>query len=267
MLLQTNALQLEPAQAPVPRRQYARPPVVEAVVEIRLPSASADLGRLAQVNAIAGVVDDYPEGKLIVQHEFVLDTEAGTTAGATQAAQGYRFESRDGARLLVARQDRFSFSQLSPYASWERVADEVRRLWPAYREIGGSDKIARLGVRYLNRVEMPAEESVDLKDYFAIYPELPADLDRGMSGMLVRFHLLGSKPADPSVTFHLSHIPSQKSDSIAFLLDIDVWRNVQISAFDEVAIWAALDELHDEENRVFEASIKDSARTLFGEPE
>jgi uncharacterized protein (TIGR04255 family) len=95
-------------------RKYARAPITEAIIEIRVePTAAVNPASCRSV--FGGVRDEFPEMKelLLMRAQISSGTEVG--ASATQTVVGYTFMSKERGQMVTASPDRFAFSQLPPY--------------------------------------------------------------------------------------------------------------------------------------------------------
>jgi uncharacterized protein (TIGR04255 family) len=110
----------------------------------------------------------------------------GTTA--SQAQVGYDFPSGDGKQIFQARLDGFAFSRLAPYDCWESFRDEGRRLWEIYRTVAQPEVVTRIGVRYINRLDLPLQ-NLDFKHYLRTVPEVSPDLPQGLSGYFMQLRI------------------------------------------------------------------------------
>ncbi len=130
-----------------------------------------------------------------------------------------------------------------------------------YREIAEPAGIDRLGVRYLNRINIPGQ-TIRLKDYFRVYPERPEELQAAPGPFLL------SLPIRPvysghQLTLNLGLGPPERPDVAGILLDIyDVLPLGGKDVFGEVQRW--LDESHANIVYTFENAITDMSRGLFG---
>ena len=137
--------------------QYENAPIKEALIDIRV-----ELPLDVALETLESVHDQvkglYPEKKkrVHVQGQFSAGDEIG--AAATQTVVGFAFSTENGKQIFQARRDGFTFSRLRPYANWNELRDEGRRLWEIYRGMARPRKITRVAVRYINQIDIPIGE-------------------------------------------------------------------------------------------------------------
>ena len=102
-------------------------------------------------------------------------------ASATQTAAGYTFVNEERGQIVTACPDRFAFSQLPPYDSWEVFCARARQLWDIYRTETKPDKITRIATRFVNRIEIPTPV-LDIAQYFRTAPMISPAMSQELSG-------------------------------------------------------------------------------------
>lgn len=240
--------------------QYENAPITEALIDIRV-ELPPDV-KLDALEAIHGKVKDLYPGKqrrFYVQGRFSGGDEIGATA--KQTVMGFVLSAEDGRQLYQVRLDGFTFNRLRPYGNWRDLRDEGRRLWEIYRLEVNPLKIARVAVRYINQVDIPAK-AIDYKDYFRTTPEVSPALPQALSGFFMRLQF---PQADFGGTLILTQasIPPPKPDMNSVVLDIDVFKEGVGTARDD-EIWGLIETLRIRKNEFFEGCITDRARELFG---
>lgn len=164
--------------------RLSRPPLREAVIDIRLPE---DLP-VSVVDAFRSLTlpDLKPVGEVKVGG-FKLEILSGKAAQASVVAdevQGIRFQSADGATVLQFRRNGMTFSILKNYKTYEEFEHNAKKLWLTFLNIVGSIQASRLAVRYINAVEVPM--GADFDDYLTSAPRLPKGLPQLYSSFLQR---------------------------------------------------------------------------------
>src|SRR5215211_2961969 len=154
---------------------YRRAPITEAVIEIRTRTVlqGSELDRL-----VSRFAKKYPTSP---QKLFEIAVEVGEVASkVNQNLTGYRLASADGTKLLNLGLHSISLAMTAPYEGWERFTDEAKANWDIWLKIAGWQPIARIGVRYVNRIDIPTMARIELDDYFTFLPQLPKSLDNGI---------------------------------------------------------------------------------------
>jgi uncharacterized protein (TIGR04255 family) len=241
-------------------RRLTNPPIIEALLELKAtfskPVEIADLERFRELTR-----DKYPGVKR--QQEWTSQINLGAPApgfnAPAVAETGFLLSSADGLQVIQARLDGMRFSRLKPYTSWQDFRAEAERLWVLYVDAVKPAAVHRAGVRYINRVDLPAP--VDLKAYFRTGPEISADLPQFLGEFFFRVVI----PTNPATTVILTEMTDPASASLGRLsvvLDIDASR---LGTFEVLSkdLWDATDELQVIKNDFFFASFTEKGIALF----
>lgn len=252
-------------EARYPKR-YRKAPIVEAVIEmlVTLPPGLT-LDDLARVHAEEA--SNYPrtERRMALQTELRADADTlAVTQQATQQQIGHVYTSNDGQRIFHSRFDGFMYSQLAPYDRWDKFVSEALRLWGRYAETTKPVTVNRLGVRYVNRLDIPSQ-NFDINDYLRTRPEVSPDLPQDLTGYFFQVQLpLPSFGAAVSITSTVA--PSATPGHAALILDLDCSQVMALRSedpgFDE-ALVSRLETLRSAKNMVFEACITQTTREMI----
>lgn len=249
----------------MPKPPYPNAPIVEAVIDFRVDKASdVSLDNLRRVQE--PVKNEYPkiQGRFNVESSVQFD-ERDVDAHTKRTQIGHVFSSHSEEQVFHSRVDGFSFSRMRPYESWAPFQTEALKLWRVYEEFTSPGVVTRVGVRYINRIEIPAAYTIDLKDYFKTGPEIAPDLPQAIDQFF--FALQMPLPQyDCRLNLASTIVDPENDTAIAVVLDIDVWRTTELMMDGPVA--SSLEEITSQlrtaKNAVFEASITDRTRRLFG---
>ena len=129
-----------------------------------------------------------------------------------------------------------------------------------YRTAVQPQRITRLAVRYINRLELPLPIA-ELKDYLRTSPEVSSALPQNLAGYFM--HLTIPLP-DIKSTVMLTETPAASPDPkvVSIILDIDLFRSLEIPSTEE-ELWDLFEVLRVRKNDVFEACITDRTRESF----
>jgi uncharacterized protein (TIGR04255 family) len=241
-------------------RHYARAPIIEALIDIqvRAPEGVA-LSTLAQV--CRAERERYPsrQDRLFFHGELHVGERVGATA--SQRPVGYIAFTEDRLQAFQARLDGFTFSRFAPYDRWETFRTEAERLWAAYRDLVGPEEVTRIGVRYINRLELP-EGVQDLKEYLRTIPIISSELPQQMTGFLMQVQI---PQTDIDCVLELTEalVPPEQSGAVSVLLDIDIYRETA-GPIHEDEIWGLLENLRERKNVVFAACITERTQEMIG---
>jgi uncharacterized protein (TIGR04255 family) len=240
------------------KKPYKRPPITEAVVEFRL-AAPISIEQVEKVKS--QLTSEYPLPPQAVQK---LAIHPGSLQQPSIELDGYRMVSSDAANIAVIGRSAFSISRLAPYTGWEDFISKARLNWAAWRKVVGWHEVARIGVRYINRIDVPNpdEKPILIDEYLLFRPIFP-DFEGGQG--IDTFAINGSMGIANSafrliLNAGLTVSPLVKTTS--FLLDIDVSQETRLPRNDD-ALWSLVEQIRDLKNRIFEASITDRSRRLF----
>ena len=242
----------------VPTMAYKKAPITEAVIELRF-ARSFDKALIE--DAARRLRGEYfyqdPENAVNVK------IEVGTQKTQVDTAwQGVKLSSLDRTDCVFFRTNTFICSRLAPYTGWEDFSARALRGWEVWRKTAGSIELARIGVRYINRLDIPSETdaSLNVEDYLNVSPHSPGELARPMSSFTMQI----VKPLDDDCMLALNSgtVVPPLIGFASLALDLDVFREVDLPRRDE-DLWALINRIRDHKNRVFESCITDRARALF----
>ncbi len=248
---------------------YSRPPVREAIIDIRIDALPNDL--LPKLKDCGTEIkSQYPKAKaqyLDAISMKVSDTDF--TSEQNRQLLGYIFQSSDESRLVQMRLDGFTFHLLkpdyqAPWPGWSVLREEAQKAWDKYVNATSTVEIKRLAVRYINQIVIP-EAEIELPDYFTEPPRIPKGLSQDLSNFFSRIQVINP---DPEAVIIITQAPALQPDQRqpTFTLDIDVIRERRMS-LDSSELWRTLDGFRELKNMVFEASLHPRAKNLFGPEE
>jgi uncharacterized protein (TIGR04255 family) len=192
-----------------------------------------------------------------------VDVASGA-ANLAEEAMGCRASSLDGTEIFIMATAHFSVSRLAPYTGWESFYSRASRDWGVWKRIVGYQRIQRIGVRYINRIDIPSEpgQKIALEDYFTCYPETPEMTGfPGLSSYAMQLQLAGG-PDGCALTINGGAVPSPLLHHASFLLDLDVYKEGDVPQKDE-ELWGMIARIRGYKNQAFESCITDQARALF----
>ena len=240
-------------------RHYPKAPITEAVIDLRvMPSSTLVLSDLAIVREA-----DETEHPTVEQVNTVMGRmQVGHEVSASASSQhvGFLFRSADGKRIHQALTSGFSMSQLAPYPRWEDFCTEARRRWNTYRAVAQPDKVVRVAVRYINRIDIPLP-LYDFGEYLRTVPQVSPDLPQGLSSYFMQL-TMPLESIKSQVVINETIIDPARPDVVSIVLDIDISRDNDLPVTEEET-WAFIEQLRHAKNNVFEMCITDKARELF----
>jgi uncharacterized protein (TIGR04255 family) len=230
---------------------------VEAIVEVSIgnPIAMTVVERLRDK-----LLESYPlpPQALITAN---VELRSDTASVVQQQVQGFKLTASDGAGLVTIGPRSIGTSRLAPYEGWESFIASARTNWDIWKRQVGWQKIVRIGVRYINRIDIPASAAVSIDDYLTFSIKGPAlELPPMTSFAINEVRPLGKDECQ--LILNAGLVPSPLVKTISFLLDLDISRDTDLPQNDE-ALWAFVERIREHKNFIFEGCITDRARELF----
>ncbi len=240
---------------------YKEPPITEAVIELQF-ATPLDVDDMAKVSA--DLKSLYPLQQPITDVRVHLNLPSGqqvvTTAHPIET-HGSRLSTGNQEQIVLVWPQIFVCSQLAPYPGWDAFFERFCRDWGVWKRSLGYRKITRIGVRYINRIDIPAAAPiVQHEEYLNVYPHMPA-----MFQTLMAYSVVAQLPL-PEIgsilTLNSSSSPSPLLGHTAFIIDQDIAKESDVPQNDN-SIYTLLNQIRAKKNEVFEACIKPPARELF----
>jgi uncharacterized protein (TIGR04255 family) len=242
-------------------QSYPAPPLVEALCEFQfLPAEPWDItvpGRLYE-----RVREEFPEREQHATLRVGFQQQEGGLEQRLEMPPRMRLVRSDRSALIQVGPDLLAVNQLRPYPTWGPFRELVLSTLERYVEIARPLGLKRIGLRYINEIEVPAEK-VELKDYFGYYPHLPASLPQEHGEFVARVALPYEEERD-RLQVTLSSKPMAQAGHVAFILDLD-YAAVRSGSVELTALPEWLEAAHSRVELVFEACITEATRKLFRE--
>ncbi len=247
-------------QSPYPTLPHA--PITEALVDVRIQpreGITADNFKTLP-QAVEG---QFPAGQRIEALEARLGFDDGGQPLATVQQQqhlGFIFRNAERADAVQFRIDGFTYNKLSPYTNWDDIYPRAMALWEAYVQIARPVQVARLAVRYINKIKLMLPIT-DMADFLKMPPTLPPALPQQIRHFLTRVVLYDPKlELSAIVTQALETAMTQ--DHIIVLFDTDAFQDTPVPA-DAPAIATTFQALRGLKNRIFFESLTPRTLELF----
>jgi uncharacterized protein (TIGR04255 family) len=244
------------------RRIYPRPPIVEAVIDLRLAAAVTGTQLLDVLQERLGKI--YAGAPMHQQHHVVqVQTREDQVQASTQPANRITLlRTGDGLRLLGCGDGILSVHALAPYPGWENFLEQAKEAvacLPSYVRRAGA---RNLSVRYIDRILLPGAGS-GLGDYLTIVPSPPEHMPQVLQGF--NMATLSRDPNDGTVvSLTVASAAAANDGRPAVVYDLTVQRQGDPLCSLEDDSWVAIaDALHTRQRDIFEASITDRMREHF----
>jgi len=180
---------------------------------------------------------------------------------ATSGVDGFQFLNKAEAKAVQVRLDGFSFHKLKPYVNWESMRDEAEILWRKYVILAKPRNVNRIGLRYINQLELPMPVK-DFKDYILTVLEIAPKLPQGISEMFMKIVTHDPDSGAQAIITEALQPVDIKKNIVPIIFDIDSFY-MRIEAPTERTIWDLLEKLRDFKNRIFFFSTTEKAKELF----
>jgi len=168
----------------------SRAPITEAVLEFR-GDAGIEWGEEGVSQRFAEVFADYPNHSPRNEFQSSVEVKEGQVTSQNVEHLGWvGIEARDKEDTRVVRlmKNSFGFSHLSPYPGWESFLEDAWKGWERYQAIAECERITRIGLRVINRIDLPDEG--DLDAVLRVAPREPQGLPLPFTGFMHRDHLM-----------------------------------------------------------------------------
>lgn len=236
-------------------------PIVEGVLDIQFePLPSCDLDKL---EALQSSLTDYPfkSKRFQVQANVQVNAIDGS-ASMSQSGDviGFAFTNSSKTLIFQARLNGVTLSVLPPYKTYGALQTEAQRLWEIFCKRVARPRITRLGLRYINRLELPLPFD-DFREYIKTIPEIAPGLPQGLSDFRMRLVVPDDRSSSTAIITQVCDGAPVDNSKIPVFFDIDVFRIV--NDLDDIALWNTFAELREYKNRLFFGSITPRLQEMF----
>jgi uncharacterized protein (TIGR04255 family) len=240
------------------KRHYPRPPITEAVLELRFDEALSqrDMDRIRD-----RFKSGYPTIEQLQEIEFTLE---GTKLSQRLVAAGFKMTDQGAVNVLMLKALSFGTVRLAPYEQWDQLSGTARLNWDVFTRVVGRKVVKRIGCRFINRIDIPNKmfNGRRLADLFRTRISLAMEIDGATGPFSFSINVIhrgtGAKLLIQSAVVH----PPALLDHTSVTLDTDAYWDSDIPLRVE-DMWSKADILRDAKNDVFENSITDDLRGLF----
>jgi uncharacterized protein (TIGR04255 family) len=238
--------------------RYKKPPLIEALCEFRFQETETIpniiLGRLYEQ-----IEEGFPT---VETHRGIgVQKQDGTLTSTIVMEERTRFASKDGTKLIQVGSGLLMVNQLKPYKDYLSFRTFIEQTLETYRRVAKPKDIQRIGLRYINRIEIKANQS--LEDVFNISFIIPSMFQNFPHPYLLKMDFAYSGGRDQLVIVLKTALPEDDSVN-AVMLDFDYALSKPNEINGNLLEW--LDEAHDKIEKAFHACLKESVINTF-EPE
>lgn len=242
-------------------RKYKNPPAIEVLFEIYFSETQSNLTLFGDF--YQKIKDDYPRQEQLRNIGLEMNfTQQSVQAKQLNQGNMMRFSKEDNSQLVQISEGLLTVNKLKPYLGYEAFKENVQSVLHPYLEAAKPKYSERIGMRYIDRIQIP-EEDFELNKYFNFSLNFANKDFSTITGISFRVQLM-PKHKEHQLLVTLNSVPSSVEGKSEFILDMyDTF--ILHKEIDENSILTVLDNAHENIEHVFEAVITDSSRNLFGE--
>ena len=233
-------------------------PVVEALCEVYFDGSTWD-------DTIPGAFYERVKAEFPRRRQRAIQ-EAQTAFGRDTISDGLQrrppwmqFLTEKGDLMIQVAENLLVVNQMRPYPRFEEWAAVVYRALAAYGQVALPQKVARIGLRYINRIEIPSSR-IAMEDYFTIYPQLPHSLEDTHGPFLVRVEIPRMEEGHVVlITFGRDGNSEGPQEKSVFMLDLYDIATID-APLSNTELRRRIKQAHDNVVTAFEGSITDRLR-------
>ncbi len=241
-------------------RKYRKPPIVEAVCEFRFEPGNWD-------NAMPGLIWEqvkipFPKRRDAVRFEVQSVPGPGSFEQRVIQESLIQYLQEDEKLFMQVGSNVLTVNRLAPYANWQEFKPLIQQAFQAYSRQASPKAITRIGLRYINRIELPGDK-VDLKALLEFRPHVGDALPKDHTSFTVGAEFLFEGNRDV-LRLQVATAKPERESRLALILDLDYFSLLPDRTIsDDIAQWLEVAHGHIED--AFEASITDTLRQSFEE--
>lgn len=244
-------------------RQYQSSPIEEAACELQLGQGVPwDLAIPGLI--FPGLKSQFPIREQRLVQEIAAQMSPDGVQQILKTSERAVFLSEDRRMLVQIGPRVVAVNQLKPYTGWTTLKTNIGLVLSTLQSVIHVDQFERIGLRYINRVEIPGIDNRELLDTcFEFRPRFSGAFPNSLDSYIVGCDLPYREGKD-HCRVQLSSAVSAGRNVASAILDIDYATRVP-GKMDNDAVLQWIDEAHESVESVFEGSITSALRESFGE--
>jgi len=239
------------------RQQYSKPPLVEAVLELRF---EQNLSDKEMIRAKDRLQRPFPAVEELKTFQAKLEPRGAVT---DMGLAGFKLTSKNGIDVVLLQRNTIVASRLAPYCGWERFVAQAKENYELFEKVVGLKRINRIGARFVNRIDVPDQLLANrhVGDLLNIKIELPNETasSRGVFSLALNFRHSGS---GLKVLVQVAVGDPVLIDHTSVFVDLDCAIDEQIPA-NMAQLWELVETMRDPKDDIFESLITPEVRELF----
>lgn len=238
--------------------KYKKPPVDEAIFDIRVHGASALCKETFQ--SFLNEAQNYQSGGDICH--INIDAQTAQKKEHIIGYKGTRLENSRPSHMVHFMQMGMGSITLKPYHGWDDSYAEAMRLFQLYCRHMKPQAIARVATRFVNRFQF--QNTIDPSDYFDLFDQHQPQKKGFLQQMSYQTQHLHEQTLVRTI-FDLNI--NQSTNKTHVILDIDVFLDNLSMTIDNdtsnAGLKALFEKIRNAKNKVFETAITDKLRETF----
>ena len=254
------------------RRLYKNPPIEEALCEVRFQSQK-DWDPTIPGKLHSLLSEDYsgtPEQQKALEVGFEAGNGTTSKFSYSEGIGRVQLYTDDKTRMISVGPDSLGIHMLRPYIDknyhagygWPEFEDRIANALNHYWDLARPEGVKRIGVRYINKINIP-ETSVPIAKYLkCTMPDLsglPSDLKNFLSRVEYVY------PDDVVLVLSQGSVNAPDDNHVGFILDLDVIWSSDHLLLDRNESMSKTSDLRSRELEAFEAVITEDTRSLFND--
>ena len=243
---------------------YSKAPIMEATINLGVSSEGMTLESIVAFKE--QLQSTFPEQDELFRASAEIRLTPPYANTVTGEHIGYRLADKN--RVLQITTQGFTFSYLFPYeewkdmryGTWQAFRDDAKHFWQGYKVACHVSIVNRVGVRYINRLDVPATQK--LNAYLLLHPSVPQYPCRDLAGFFMQLQI-PQPDIQSMLIINEVQVEPPNADTISLIIDLDLFRSAMWSVQDDTSLWAFLETLRIRKDEIFEASITQKTREII----
>lgn len=198
--------------------RMAKPPLIEALCEFRF-EAGTPWDWAVPGQLFSRIADEFPDRAEVASFGVQIQGGPGIQPSATLATAPERiqFKRKDGTAMVQVGPNLLVINHLRPYPDWQTFRGLIAKIYEAYSSVTAAGPLARVGLRYINRINLP-QGKADVGAFITTDPPLHGPLDGILNSFFQRYEILHSAPQ--GILVHQTGLQMAEGDRFIFV-DLD----------------------------------------------
>jgi uncharacterized protein (TIGR04255 family) len=196
----------------------------------------------------------------------------GITNNSLQVAKSVNttlYKNEEENTIVQLSNNIFSVNKLPNYEGWDKFISDIDYAYKSFREIIelhlSPIQVNRIGLRYINKIDIEKHSVSNLKNYLNIYPNLPAYID-SINAIQIALESQHQKEGINKniLSINIATLKQDAQYKAPILFEIDYLNqfNVDLSKYKEWLI-----DSHEEIDNVFDLSLTEMSKRKLGRNE